>query len=74
MIYINILFLNLNIQKKGLIDTGYAEIIFHALECLSHQRESKYVILVYVCLTSLLATIEHWDNTLNVFEVSLVHV
>lgn len=54
--------------KKGLIDTGYAEVIFHALECLSHQRESKYVILVYVCLTSLLATIEHWNNTLNVFE------
>lgn len=54
--------------KKGLIDTGYAKVIFHALECLSHQREAKYVILIYKCLTNLLATIEHWDNTLNVFE------
>ncbi|XP_076623910.1 TELO2-interacting protein 2 [Colletes latitarsis] len=54
--------------KKGLIDTGYAKVIFHALERLTHQREAKYVTLVYLCMTSLLATIEHWDNTLNVFE------
>ncbi|XP_053984671.1 TELO2-interacting protein 2-like [Hylaeus anthracinus] len=54
--------------KKGLIDTGYAKVIFHALEHLTHQREAKYVILVYMCMSSLLATIEHWDNTLNVFE------
>ncbi|XP_076249856.1 TELO2-interacting protein 2 [Calliopsis andreniformis] len=49
--------------KKGLIDTGYAKVMFHALERLTHQREAKYVILTYLCITSLLATIEHWDNT-----------
>ncbi|XP_029043752.1 TELO2-interacting protein 2-like [Osmia bicornis bicornis] len=54
--------------KKGLIDTGYDKVIFHTLERLTHQREAKYVILVYSCITSLLATAEHWDNTLNVFE------
>ncbi|XP_015429301.1 PREDICTED: TELO2-interacting protein 2-like [Dufourea novaeangliae] len=54
--------------KKVLIDTGYAKVIFHALERLTHQREPKYVILVYLCISSLLATMEHWDNTLNVFE------
>lgn len=48
--------------------------MFYALERLTHQREAKYVILVYSCITSLLATIEHWDNTLNVFEVSFVEV
>lgn len=54
--------------KKGLIDTGYAKVIFHTLERLTRQREAKYVTLVYSCITSLLATIEHWDKTLNVFE------
>ncbi|KAK1130417.1 hypothetical protein K0M31_018548 [Melipona bicolor] len=54
--------------KKGLIDTGYANVIFHALENLSRQREAKYVILTYKCLANLLATVEHWNNMLNVFE------
>nr|XP_003703478.1 PREDICTED: TELO2-interacting protein 2-like [Megachile rotundata] len=54
--------------KKGLIDTGYDKVMFHTLERLTHQREVKYVLLVYSCITSLLATIEHWDDTLNVFE------
>ena len=54
-----------------MIDTGYAKVVFHALENLNNQRVAKYVILVYKCLANLLATIEHWDNTLNVFEVSL---
>lgn len=54
--------------KKGLIDTGYANVILHALENLSRQRKAKYVILTYKCLANLLATIEHWNNMLNVFE------
>ncbi|KOX76113.1 hypothetical protein WN51_11828 [Melipona quadrifasciata] len=54
--------------KKGLIDTGYANVILHALENLSRQREAKYVILIYKCLANLLATVEHWNTMLNVFE------
>lgn len=54
--------------RKGLVDSGNAKLIFQILTRLTHQREAKYVILVYLCLTSLLATIEHWDNGLNVFE------
>ncbi|XP_076761950.1 TELO2-interacting protein 2 [Xylocopa sonorina] len=54
--------------KKGLIDSGYANVILHALERLTHQKEAKYVILVYVCIKYLLSTIERWDNTSNVFE------
>ncbi|CAK9800451.1 TELO2-interacting protein 2 [Anthophora quadrimaculata] len=53
--------------KKWWIETGYAKVILHALEGLTLQREAKYVILVYSCITSLLATMEHWDSTLNVF-------
>ncbi|CAK9823377.1 TELO2-interacting protein 2 [Anthophora retusa] len=53
--------------KKWWIETGYAKVILHALEGLTLQREAKYVILVYSCVTSLLATMEHWDSTLNVF-------
>lgn len=54
--------------KKGLVNSGYANAIFHTLERLTHQREASYVILVYLCITSLLATMEHWDKSLNVFE------
>lgn len=54
--------------KKGLIDTGYAKVMFHALERLTHQRESKYIVLVYSCIASLLVTIEHWDYTLKILE------
>ncbi|KAK2575390.1 hypothetical protein KPH14_001054 [Odynerus spinipes] len=55
-------------MKKGLIDTGYADVIYHALERLTHQREVRYVVPLHLCLTSLLATMEHWSNNLNVFE------
>ncbi|KAG7197697.1 hypothetical protein KM043_014457 [Ampulex compressa] len=55
-------------MKKGLIDTGYAMVIYHVFERLTHQREARYVVLVYSCMASLLVTMEHWDSTLNVFE------
>lgn len=58
-------------QKKALIDSGYAKAIYHTLELLSHQKEIRYVIPLYSCMASLLATIEHWDNTINLFEVTL---
>lgn len=54
--------------KKGLIDTGYTKVIFHALEGILRQREAKYVIPVYACMANVLATIEHWDTNLNMFE------
>lgn len=55
-------------MKKGLIDTGYAKAIYHTLELLSRQKEVRYIIPLYFCMASLLATIEHWDNTINLFE------
>ncbi|XP_024891585.1 TELO2-interacting protein 2-like [Temnothorax curvispinosus] len=55
-------------MKKGLIDSGYAKLIYHALEHLTHQKEVRYVIPLYSCMASLLATMEHWDNTINLFE------
>ncbi|XP_012538992.1 TELO2-interacting protein 2 [Monomorium pharaonis] len=56
-------------MKKGLVDSGYAKLIYHALELLTHQKEAKYVIPLYYCMASLLATMEHWDNnTINLFE------
>lgn len=58
-------------QKKGLIDSGYGKLIYHALELLTHQKEARYIIPLYSCMTSLLATMEHWDNTINLFEVML---
>ncbi|XP_012221590.1 TELO2-interacting protein 2 [Linepithema humile] len=55
-------------MKKGLIDTGYAKVIYHALERLTHQKEVRYIMPLYSCMASLLATTEHWDNTINLFE------
>ncbi|XP_012057399.1 PREDICTED: TELO2-interacting protein 2-like [Atta cephalotes] len=55
-------------EKKGLIDSGYAKLIYHALQLLTHQKEAKYIIPLYSCMASLLATMEHWDNTINLFE------
>ncbi|XP_077257773.1 TELO2-interacting protein 2 [Temnothorax americanus] len=55
-------------MKKGLIDSGYAKLIYHALEHLTHQKEVRYVIPLYSCMASLLATMEHWDNAINLFE------
>ncbi|XP_011880571.1 PREDICTED: TELO2-interacting protein 2-like [Vollenhovia emeryi] len=55
-------------MKKGLIDSGYAQLIYHALKLLTHRKEVKYVIPLYSCMASLLATMEHWDNTINLFE------
>lgn len=55
-------------MKKGLIDSGYAKLIYHALQLLTHQKEAKYIIPLYSCMASLLATMEHWDNTINLFE------
>lgn len=63
--------LNKMFQKKGFVDSGYAKVIYHALERLTHQKEIRYVIPVYSCLASLLATMEHWDSTMNLFEVNL---
>jgi len=59
-------------QKKGLIDTGYAKVIYHALERLTHQKEVRYIMPLYSCMAILLATMEHWDNTINLFEVNLI--
>ncbi|EZA57175.1 hypothetical protein X777_01781 [Ooceraea biroi] len=55
-------------MKKGFIDCGYAKVIYHALEMLSRQKEVRYIVPLYTCMASLLATMEHWDNTINLLE------
>ncbi|XP_078039959.1 TELO2-interacting protein 2 [Augochlora pura] len=56
--------------KRGLIDTGYVKVMFYSLERLTHKSEARYVLLVYSCITSLLATMEYWDDTFNSFNWS----
>lgn len=58
-------------QKKGLIDSGCAQVIYHALKHLTYRKEVKYVIPLYTCLANLLHTIEFWDDRSDAFEVSL---
>ncbi|XP_012289042.1 TELO2-interacting protein 2 [Orussus abietinus] len=53
-----------------LIDTGYAEVLFSALEKLTHQREVAYVVPLYSCLAMLLAIMEFYDNSTNTFSWS----
>ncbi|KAL0105458.1 hypothetical protein PUN28_016847 [Cardiocondyla obscurior] len=50
-------------MQKGLIDSGYAKLIYHALELLTRQKEVKYIIPLYSCISSLLATMEHYDDS-----------
>lgn len=54
--------------KKTLIDTKYTTIMFCILEKICHTKEVKYVILVYLCLTSLLTYMEYWHAFPNMFE------
>ncbi|KAI4501770.1 hypothetical protein M0802_003105 [Mischocyttarus mexicanus] len=53
--------------KKGFIDTGYAEVIYHTLNRLTHQRNVKYINPLYICLGNILEIIEMYVET-NVFE------
>lgn len=55
-------------MNKNLIDTGYADVIFRALQALTYERKVILVKPVYACLGSLLAIMEHWNNDINVLE------
>ncbi|XP_043498158.1 TELO2-interacting protein 2-like [Polistes fuscatus] len=54
--------------KKGFIDTGYAEAVYYTLERLAHQRNVKYVVPLYLCLTNILEMLDMYDNNKNMFE------
>lgn len=57
-------------QKQGLVETGCAKVIYHALEKLTHQKEARYVIPLYYCIAKLLETTEMWNRNKNLYEVN----
>lgn len=58
-------------QKKGLIDSGCAQVIYHSLKHLTYRKEVKYIVPFYTCLANLLPTIEYWGDRSDAFEVNL---
>lgn len=51
------------------MENGYAEVIYDALERVTHQHEGRYILPLYACIAHLLATMEYCNNSINSFEV-----
>ncbi|XP_011146961.1 TELO2-interacting protein 2-like [Harpegnathos saltator] len=55
-------------MKKGLIDSGYALVIYHSLKHLTYRKQVEYIIPLYTCLANIIPTIEYWNDRSDAFE------
>ncbi|XP_043266374.1 TELO2-interacting protein 2-like [Venturia canescens] len=54
--------------RQELMKNGYIDVIYDALECLSHQRDVRYILPLYASLSNVLATIDSCANSMDNFE------
>ncbi|XP_008561066.1 TELO2-interacting protein 2 [Microplitis demolitor] len=54
--------------QNEFLRSGYADVLYDALEKLTHEREVKYIIPLYNCITLILINIESANNTINPYE------
>ncbi|KAK0092808.1 hypothetical protein PV326_000549 [Microctonus aethiopoides] len=52
-------------MQREFIDNGYLNVIYDALERLTHEREVRYIIPLYGCITRILTNIELVNDTIN---------
>ncbi|XP_015608224.1 TELO2-interacting protein 2 [Cephus cinctus] len=57
-------------MARELVEHGYADVIFDALEHLTHHREAQYIIPLYSCISLVLRTLEIDNNDENLLEWS----
>ncbi|XP_063974955.1 TELO2-interacting protein 2-like [Diachasmimorpha longicaudata] len=53
---------------REFVENGYADVIYDAVEKLTHQRDVRYIIPTFTCITHILTAMENNNDPLNRFE------
>ncbi|XP_015113902.1 TELO2-interacting protein 2 [Diachasma alloeum] len=53
---------------REFVENGYAEVVYDAVEKLTHQRDVRYVIPTFICITHVLTAIENNNDSSSRFE------